>query len=560
MPLNPSAIAPGLAQFKDYHPSQLRGDIMGGLTVAAYLVPQVMAYATLAGLPPVVGLWASLVPLVLYALFGTSRTLSAGPESTTALMTGTAIAPLAAGDPATHAGMAAMLALMVGVLCLFAGFIKLGFLSDLLSKPVLVGYMTGLAVIMICSQLGKLTGAPVEGDGIVDQMKSLVAVRSQFHTPTIIFSMAVLAVLLIFARVIPKWPGPLFAVLLATAAVAVLHLDDRGIQTIGAVPGGLPSFGFGHLTAHAADVDNLMAVAVGVAIVSFADTVLTARSFSSRDGSKIDANAELRAMGVYNMGAAFGHGFPVSSSASRTALGFLVGARSQLYSIVAMVVVIVIMLTAHNVLAMFPKAALGALVVYAGLRLIEIPEFKRLYKFRRSEFVLAVLTVLAVLLLGVLLGVIAAVGLSILDLLRRVARPHDGVLGFVPGLAGMHDIADYPESHTEPGLVVYRYDAPLFFANSDDFVRRALQAVDDNPTPVEWFILNAEANVDVDLTGLDALELLRQSLNRRGIVFGMARVKQDLRDAMASAGILNDIGEDNIYMTLPTALEAYRAR
>lgn len=265
-------------------------------------------------------------------------------------------------------------------------------------------------------------------------------------------------------------------------------------------------------------------------------------------------------MGIYNMGAALGHGFPVSSSASRTALGFLVGARSQFYSIVAMVVVIVIMLTAHNVLAMFPKAALGALVVYAGLRLVEIPEFKRLYKFRRSELILALLTVLAVLLLGVLLGVIAAVGLSILDLLRRVARPHDGILGFVPGLAGMHDIEDYPEAHTEPGLVVYRYDAPLFFANSDDFVRRALQAVDDNPTPVEWFILNAEANVDVDLTGLDALELLRQSLNRRGIVFGMARVKQELRDAMASAGILIDIGEDNMYMTLPTALEAYRAR
>ena len=560
MQFNPAAIAPGLAQFKNYRPSQLRGDIMGGLTVAAYLVPQVMAYAGLAGLPPVVGLWASLVPLVLYAIFGTSRTLSAGPESTTALMTGTIVAPLAAGDPAMHAGMAAMLALMVGILCLFAGFIRLGFLADLLSRPVLVGYMAGLAIIMICSQLGKLTGAPVEGDGIVDQIKSLISVRDQFHTPTIIFSMAVLAVLLLFGKLIPKWPGPLFAVLLATAAVAFAHLDKQGIKTIGEVPAGLPKFGFSHLTAHAADVNNLMAAAVGIAIVSFADTVLTARSFATRDGSKIDANAELRAMGVYNIGAAVGHGFPVSSSASRTALGFMVGARSQLYSIVAMVMVIVIMLTAHNLLALFPRAALGALVVYAGMRLIEIPEFKRLYKFRRSEFLLAMLTVVAVLLLGVLYGVIAAVGLSILDLLRRVARPHDGILGFVPGLAGMHDIADYPEAHTEPGLVIYRYDAPLFFANSDDFVRRATQAVDDESTPVEWFVLNAEANVDVDLTGLDALDQLRQTLNKRGIVFGMARVKQDLRDALASAGILNSIGEDNIYMTLPTAVEAYRSR
>jgi high affinity sulfate transporter 1 len=559
------AMAPGLAQFRNYKRSFLRGDIMGGLTVAAYLVPQVMAYATLAGLPAVNGLWCALLPLTLYAVFGTSRMLSAGPESTTALMTGTAIAPLAGGDPVVYLSMSAILAIMVGVLCLFAGVIRLGFMADLLSRPVLVGYMAGLAVIMICSQLGKLTRAPVEGDGIVDQIRSLIAVRHHIHTPTLMFSMAVLTVLLIFAKIIPRLPGPLFAVLLATAAVALFGLDRYGIKVIGNVPGGLPPFSLAHIKMHGDDIDNLMAVSIGIAIVGFADTVLTARSFSTRDGSKIDANAELRAMGAYNIGAAMTQGFPVSSSASRTALGFLVGARTQMYSLVAMACVLLIMLTAHGVLQKFPTAALGALVVYAGLRLIEIPEFKRLFRFRRdaglsSEFVLAILTVLAVLLLGVLYGVIAAVGLSILNLLRRVARPHDGVLGFVPGMPGMHDVDDHPDAQLEPGLMVYRYDAPLFFANADNFVSRALKSVDENPDPVEWFILNAEANSEIDLTGLDALAFLRQSLIDRGIHFGMARVKSETFVALEKGGLLDDIGLENIYATLPTAVEAYRNR
>ena len=559
------AMAPGLAQFRNYKRSFLRGDIMGGLTVAAYLVPQVMAYATLAGLPAVNGLWCALLPLVLYAIFGTSRMLSAGPESTTALMTVTAIAPLAGGDPVVYLSMSAILAIMVGVACLFAGVIRLGFLADLLSRPVLVGYMAGLAVIMICSQLGKLTGAPVEGDGIVDQIKSLVAVRHSIHTPTLLFSLAILAVLLIFAKIIPRLPGPLFAVLLATGAVALFGLDKYGIKVIGDVPGGLPPFSLAHIQMHAADINNLMAISIGVAIVGFADTVLTARSFSARDGSTIDANAELRAMGVSNIGAALTQGFPVSSSASRTALGFMVGARTQMYSLVAMVCVLLIMLTAHGVLSKFPTAALGALVVYAGLRLIEIPEFKRLFRFRRtaglsSEFVLAVVTVLAVLLLGVLYGVVAAVGLSILNLLRRVARPHDGVLSFVPGMPGMHDIDDHPDAQLEPGLMIYRYDAPLFFANAENFVGRALKSVDEHPDPVEWFILNAEANSEMDLTGLDALALLRQNLVERGIHFGMARVKSETLVALEKGGLLDEIGRENIYATLPTAVAAYRNR
>lgn len=562
---SPSTLMPGLAQFRNYERSYLRGDILGGATVAAYLVPQVMAYATLVGVPAVNGLWCALPPLLLYAIFGTSRLMSAGPESTVALMTGTAIAPLAGGDMAVYLSMCAILAIMVGILCLFAGVIRLGFLADLLSKPILAGYMAGLAVIMIASQLGKFTGAPVEGGEVIDEVTSLWAVRDQIHNPTLLFSMAVLAVLLIFAKVIPKLPGPLFAVLLATAAVPLFGLEKFGIKTIGEVPGGLPPFSLAHIQMHGDDLNNLAAVAVGITIVGFADTIATARSFASKDGSKIDGNAELRAMGVYNIGAAMTQGFPVSSSASRTALGYLIGARTQMYSLFALVGVVIILLTAHGLLAKFPKAALGALVVYAGLRLIDIAEFKRLFRFRRSaglssEFVLAVLTFIAVLLLGVLYGVIAAVGISILNLLRRVARPHDAVLGFVPGMPGMHDIDDHPDAKLEPGLLVYRYDAPLFFANAENFLTRALKAVDQNPEPIEWFILNAESNSEMDLTAIDALASLRQELMDRGIYFGMARVKSETLNELDKGGLLDDIGPENIYPTLPTAVAAYRTR
>ncbi len=261
-----------------------------------------------------------------------------------------------------------------------------------------------------------------------------------------------------------------------------------------------------------------------------------------------------------NIGVGLTQGFPVSSSGSRTALGNSVGSRTQLYSIVVILLVLAIVLWGRDVLAQFPTAALGALVVYAAMRLIDVGEFRRLARFRRSELVLAVATAVAVLALGVLLGVLAAVGLSILDLLRRLSHAHDSVLGFVPGLAGMHDIDDYPEATSVPGLVVYRYDAPLCFANAQDFHRRALAAVDQNGEQVEWFVLNAEANVEVDLTALDALDQVREELSRRGIVFAMARVKQDLRNSLAAAGLLTEIGEDRIFPTLPTAVEAFHTR
>ena len=550
--------APGLAQFRGYKRTWLRGDVLAGVTVAAYLVPQVMAYATVAGLPPVAGLWAALAPLAVYALLGSSRQLSVGPESTTALMTAVVLAPIVVGDPAHYAAAAATLALLVGAICLLAGVARLGFLANLLSRPVLIGYMTGVAIIMIASQLGKITGVAVQGDEFVDQIRSFGASIGQIHWPTVVMAASVLLLLVAFARWVPRAPGPLIAVLIATASVGAISLEASGIALVGQIPSGLPTPGLPPVALN--DLATLIAPAVGIAIVAFSDNVLTARAFAARKGEEIDANAELRAVGICNITAGLTRGFPVSSSGSRTAIADLAGSRTQLYSLIALGFVVVVLVFAGGVLALFPKAALGALVVFAALRLIDIAEFRRLARFRRSELILALATTAAVLGFGVLYGIVVAVALSILELLRRLAHAHDSVLGFVPGMAGMHDVEDYPGATRVPGLLVYRYDAPLCFANAEDFRTRALAAVNDDPEPVEWFVLNAESNVEVDLTALDALEQLRVELADRGIVFAMARVKQDLRESLQAAGMLDEIGEDRIFMTLPTAVDGFKRR
>ena len=540
---------------RHYERSWLRYDLLAGVTVAAYLVPQVMAYAEVAGLPPVVGLWAILGPLLVYAVLGSSRQLSIGPESTTALMTAAAVGSIAAGDPARHAAFAAALALVVGALCILGWVGRLGFLADLLSKPVLVGYMAGIAAIMVASQLGKLTGIRVEPDSFVNEIGFVARHVDEVHGPTLALAAGVLVFLLAGSWLAPRVPVPLFGMLLATAAVAVFDLKARGVVVVGHIPAGLPTPSVPNVSG--SDVASLLLPAIGVAVVAYSDNVLTARSFATRNHYEIDSNQELLALGAANLASGVMQGFPVSSSGSRTVIGDSLGSRSQLYSLVALATVVVTLLFLRPVLAAFPTAALGAIVVYAATRLIDVAEFRRIARFRRSELFLAVATTAGVLVLDVLYGVLLAIGLSILDLLRRVARPHDGILGFAPGVAGMHDIDDYPDATPVQGLVVYRYDSPLFFANVEDFKRRALASIDVAESSAEWFLLNAEANVQVDITALDALEELRQEVARRGIVFAMARVKEDLRGDLWSSGFVQRVGEDRIFMTLPTAVQAY---
>ena len=553
-------VVPGLANFRGYPRTAVRGDVLGGLTVSAYLVPQALAYATLAGLAPVAGLWAALPPLVIYAFLGSSRQLSIGPESTTALMTAAVLVPVVgAADPGRYAAHAATLALLVGVICLVAGLLRLGFLANLLSRPVLVGYLAGIAAMMVASQLGRLTGVTVSGESIIEQVRSFVTAVPELRWPTVALSAAVLAVIFALDSRAPRLPGPLIGILAATAAAALLAGSRNGgdmVDVVGAIPAGLPVPDWPAVSGDM--LGDLVAPALGIAVVAFSDNVLTARAFASRRGEDIDPHAELRALGVCNLVAGMFRGFPISSSGSRTALADAAGARTQVYSLVVLGVLATALVFGGGVMAAIPSAALGALVVFAATKLVDVAEFGRLARFRRSELVIALSTAAAVVAFGVLNGVLVAIGLSVADLLRRLAHAHDSVQGLVPGLPGMHDIDDYPAATVVPGLLVYRYDAPLFFANAADFRRRALAAIEDSPQPVRWFLLNAESNVEVDLTALDALEQMRTECEGRGIVFAMARVKQDLRDALAAAGLLDRIGPDRIFMTLPTAVAAYR--
>ncbi len=550
---------PGLERLLGYQRGWLRPDLLAGVTVAAYLVPQCMAYAEVAGLAPITGLWAILPPLLLYALLGSSPQLSVGPESTTAVMTAAAIGPLAAGDPVAYAGLSSLLALLVGLVCCAGAWSRLGFLADLLSKPILVGYLGGVALIMIGGQLGRVCGLTLAASTIPGQLQELAGRLGEIHGPTLLLALGVLVFLLLVQRRFPRAPGPLLAVLLAMAVVAAGNLDQYGVAVIGAIPAGLPRATLPPLVSPP-QLRYLLTAAVGIALVGYSDNVLTARAFAARGGYRIDANQELLALGALNLGNGLMQGFPVSSSGSRTAIGDSLGSRSQLFSLVAFAVVLAVLLWLRPVLAMFPTAALGAIVIYAALRLIDIPEFLRLHRFRPSEFRLALITLSGVLLTDLLTGVGLAVGLSVIDLFARLVRPHDAVMGIVPRLAGLHDIRDWEGAHTIPGLVLFRFDAPLCFANAEHFRQRVLETVAAEPQPVAWFVLNAEAIVEIDITAADVLEDLHRELSARGITFGLVRVKQDLYAQLERAGLVERIGPRLFFPTLPTAIAAFQGR
>jgi sulfate permease, SulP family len=548
---------PGLRQLWGYQKSWLRGDILAGFTVAAYLIPQCMAYGELVGVPPVVGLWTILPALLVYALVGSSRQLSVGPESTTAVMTAAAIAPLLLADGSNYGVLTATLAILVGAICVVGYVARLGFLANLLSKPILVGYMAGVALIMIAGQLGKISGMSIAGTTVFAQVSQFSQQLDRVHPTTLIVAGLVLGFLLVIGHFSPTAPTPLIAVLISTAAVAIFDLDSQGLAIVGAIPAGLPRLS---IPSFPTQLPDLLASALGIAIVGYSDNVLTARSFAARHHYSIDPNQELLALGLANVGAGLVQGFPVSSSGSRTVIGDNLGSKTQLFSLVAMGVVISVLLWLRPVLALFPKAALGAIVIFAAFKLIEISEFVRLYRFRRSEFFLAIITTFGVLVTDILVGVAIAVGLSVIELLSRLAHPHDAIQGTVPNLPGLHDINDWAGATTIPGLVIYRYDAPLCFANAEDFKSRALRAIELEVMPVEWFVLNTEAIAEIDITAMDMLEELYDELAASGITFAMARVKQDLYAQLKRSPLFQKISEERIYLTLHTMMLGFQAR
>ena len=552
-------LVPGVLIMRNYQRGWIKGDVIAGITVAAYLIPQVMAFASIVGLPAVVGLWAVLGPMAIYFVLGTSRKMSIGPESTTVLMTAAGISALvgAAGGPEHMAEVAALLAIAVGAVCLIGYVGRLGFLTRLLSRPVLVGYLLGIALLMFISQLSEVTKVETSGEQSWQEVASFFQNIHNAHIPTVLMALAVLVLLFLARWIAPKFPAPLLVLLVAAGAVAVFGLDRYDLEVIGEIPRGLPELRLPDFST--VDIWALMPYAVGIAIVGFSDNILTARAFAAEKDEPIDANQELLALGAANIANGLFQGFPVSTSGSRTVLGNTAGAKTQVHSLVVIAIVVMVLLFAGPVLESFPEAALGALVMYAAVQLIDIEELRRIARFRKSELIITAATALALTLFGVLVGIGFAIALSILDLIRRITSPYADVLGYAPGVAGMHSLDDYPDSQPVEGLVVFRYDSPIFFANADDFSARAKQAIDRSPHPIRWFLLNAEANTEMDLTAVDALEKLRVDLESQGIRFAMARVKQNLSRSLAPTGFIKSVGKQYVFTTLPTAVRAYAA-
>lgn len=547
-------LLPGLRQdLRPWTPISL----IAGLTVAAYLVPQVMAYATVAGLPPIVGLWAALPALLIYPLLGTSRLLSLGPESSVALMTAAVVGPLALGDPGRYAVLVAGLALVVGVVGIAASLLRLGFLGDLLSHPVMVGYMAGIGVLMIEGQIDELLGVETSAAGVLPHLaEALQAVGSgNLDVPTVVLGGVMLATLFPLTRFLPKWPGPLLVVIAGAIFTWAYNSAGGDLAVVGAVPQGIPVPQVPAISLEDAAV--LVIGGTGVLLVGFTDVALTGRAFQERDDPRPDPNAELRAMSIGNIGAGLLQGMPVSSSGSRTALAQTSGARSQAYSFVAVIVLVAVLLVAGPLLSSIPRAGLAALVIYAALQLIDVAGFRMLWRFDRIEFALAMATLVSVLITGILYGVLIAVGLSVVAMAARAARPHSAALGFVPDLAGMHDIGDFDDAREVPGLLIYRYDSPIFFANASDFLAQADHLIAERQPDVRWFALNCEAIVDIDATAVTVLERLLRQTRQQGLLFCLVRAKRELVEQLQRAGLADEIGRDRMYPTLPSLVEAF---
>jgi len=429
--------APGLDRLLHYERGWLRVDILAGLTVGAMLVPQGMAYAELADMPPVTGFYAALLALIAYAVVGSSRHLGVGPEPGTAILAATGVGAIAAGDPARYLALMAALALTVGVICILAAVARLGFIASVLSKPVLVGYITGVGLTLLSSQYAKFTGIPIESDGFFGRTADLLTGLGDIDALTLTVGVATLLLILGLRWKVPAMPGALLGVVLATVTAVLLGLEADGLALVGDVPQGLPSFGLPDVGL--GDVVELLPIAAGIALVGYSDNVLTGRAIGTRKGYRIDPNQELAALGVTNLCAGFSQGFPISSSASRTAVPASLGSKSQLVGVVAAVIVVATLLFLSPVLAEIPQAALAAVIIAAAIAIIDVAGFRELWSVSRAEFALAATSALAVMVFDVLIGVLIAVGLSLLVALGRIARPHDAILGDGQNLDGWVD-------------------------------------------------------------------------------------------------------------------------
>ena len=544
--------APGLAVARGYRRAWLRGDLVAGLVLTALLVPQGMAYAELAGLPPVFGLYATMVPLVVYALLGPSRILVLGPDSAVAPVVAAAIIPIAGDDISERIALAGLLAVLVGVFCLAGGIAGFGFITDLISKPVRIGYLAGIAATVIVSQLPRLLGFSVDGNGLADDLAGLARGLDETDLASLALGGGALAFILVARRVEPRIPAALVAVVAATLAVKWL---DLSLETVGAIPSGLPELAVPQ--PGSVELGKLTLTAIALALLAFADTSVLSRSYATRFGEEVDQDQELRALGAANLATGFLQGFPISSSSSRTPVAEAAGAKTQLTGLVGAVALGAVLVFANGLFRDLPTAVLSAIVIAAVIGLIDVPGLRRLSRVHRADFSLAIACFLGVAAFGVLWGIGISIGLSVLAFLWRAWHPYDAVLGRATGVKGYHDLTRYPGARQVPGLVLYRFDAPLFFANAGVFRARLLAAVRESDPPARMIVVAAEPITDLDSTAADMLHDLDQELEVLGVELAFAEMKDPVKDRLRRFGLVERIGHERFYPTIGVAVHRY---
>ncbi|AZE10945.1 Sulfate permease [Pseudomonas chlororaphis subsp. aureofaciens] len=546
---------PGLANLLQYRREWFRFDLQAGLSVAAVQIPIAIAYAQIVGLPPQYGLYACVLPMMVYALVGSSRQLMVGPDAATCAMVAGAIAPLALGDPERLAQLAVIVTVLVGLMLIGAGIARAGFIASFFSRPILIGYLNGIGLSLLAGQLGKVLGYKIEGEGFILSLLNMLQRLGETHWPTLAIGAGALALLIWLPRRFARLPAALVTVAIATLCVGFLRLDSYGVSVLGPIPSGMPQLSWPQT--NMAELKSLLRDALGIATVSFCSAMLTARSFAARNGYTVNANHEFLALGVSNIAAGVSSGFAISGADSRTAVNSMVGGKSQLVGIIAALVIALILLFFTAPMAWIPQAALGAVLLMAGWGLIDIQAMRVIRKLSRFEFWLCVLTTLGVIGVGVLPGIIVAVLLAILRLLKSIYQPTDAVLGWVRGIEGQVDISQYPQARTLAGLVVYRFDDAILFFNADYFKARLLEAVEREPDP-RAVLFVAEAVTSIDVSGIVALREVRDTLLARGIVLGIARPHGTFLRMLVRSGLARELEQKLLFASVRAGIRAYR--
>ena len=545
---------PGLLSLRQYQASWLAHDIIAGIVLVTMLVPVGIAYAVASGVPGINGLYATIVPLLAYALFGPSRILVLGPDSSLAAVILGVVLPLSGGDPHRAVALAAMMAVVSGIVCIAAGAARLGFITELLSKPIRYGYMNGIALTVLISQIPKLFGFSIDGDGPLSKVWAIAeaVLGGRANWTAFAVGAGTLAVILLLKNS-KRVPGILIAVVGATAIVAVLDLAVRaGVSVLGPLPQGLPAFKVPWISY--SDIVPVLIGGCAVALVSFADTSVLSRAYAVRTGTNVDPNQEMMGLGAANLAAGFFQGFPISSSSSRTPVAEAAGARTQMTGVVGALAVALLLLVAPNLLRHLPAPALAAVVIASAIGLIEVTDLMRIFRIQRWEFWLSVVCLVGVAVLGAIPGIGLAIGIAVIEFLWDGWRPHSAVLGRAEGVRGYHDIARYPDARQVPGLVLFRWDAPLFFANAEFFKERVLDAAAKAPAPVHWLVVAAEPVTSVDVTAADSLAELDEILHRAGIEFCFAELKDPVKDKLKRFGLFARFGERSFFPTIGAAV------